>query len=383
MSSQTDVISSRAASLASIISEHTAKVEAYHKENNIPPLNFDPKDIFIDIKYPKDIEASKTAVLDATAELNDLFTGPRALVSNPGFPPLVKFVTLRFIYQFKLVEKVPLDGEISYDELSKETGLKATTLQQLLRAAMTFQLFREQRPGYVSHTSVTLFLLRSEVFRDCTGFTTEDMMPACFAIVDSLLADPTASDPSRSGYMIAHGASDPSFYMHLAKDAEKMRRFTNCMSQATAGPQWSMHYLTDFFPWTSLEAGATVVDVGGSTGQAAYAIAEKAPGLQLIVQDTAEAVAAAEQQKGQNGDRPGSGNVRHMAANFFEEQSVKNADVYLFRSVFHNWPDSQAVGILKAQIPAMKPGAKILIMDELMPDAEKMTLSTARTQRYV
>ncbi|KAJ2975048.1 hypothetical protein NQ176_g5735 [Zarea fungicola] len=198
MSSQTNV-SSRAASLASIISEHTAKVEAYHKENDIPSLNFDPKDAFVDIKYPKDIEASKTAVLDATAELNDLFTGPRALVSNPGFPPLVKFVTLRFIYQFKLVEKVPLDGDISYDELAKETGLKATTLQQLLRAAMTFQLFREQRPGYVSHTSVTLFLLRSEVFRDCTGFTTEDMMPACFAIVDSLLADPTASDPSKSG----------------------------------------------------------------------------------------------------------------------------------------------------------------------------------------
>lgn len=366
--------SGRIAALAAAISENSAIIEAYHSEHNITPPTFDPVDSAIDIEYPDEIQKSKTAILDATAELNDLLTGPRGLVSNPGFPSLVKFVTLRFLYRFKLVEKVPLDGEISYEELAKETGINISAVQQLLRAAMTFHLFKEKRPGYVSHTSVTLFLLRNEVLRDCTGFTTEDMLPACLGIVDALLADPAANDPSKSGYMMAHGASDPSFYMHLAKDPEKIRRFTNCMSQATAGPEWSLHYLTDFFDWASLGSG-TVVDVGGSTGQAAFAIAKVASDLQLIVQDTAQAISAAQ-------ERPGI-RVSHMVSDFFSEQVVKGADVYLFRSVFHNWPDAQAVSILQAQIPALKPGATVLIMDEVMPDVDKMSLSTARTQRMM
>ncbi|MCJ1247515.1 hypothetical protein MMC30_004729 [Trapelia coarctata] len=365
---------SRIASLAASISEHSEKIDAYYHDNGIQPPTFDPVDAPTDIESPDEIQRSKTALLDATAELNDLMTGPRGLVSNSGFPALIKFAMSRFIYRFKLVQKVPVDGEVSYEKLANSTGINASTLRQLLRAAMTFHMFQEKRPGYVSHSSVTRFLLEDPVLYDCTGFTTEDMMPAFLGIVDALLKNPAADDPSKSGYMFAHGANEPSFYLHLAKDPEKIRRFTNCMSQATAGPQWSMHYLTDYFPWESLGAG-TVVDIGGSTGQAAFAISSKAPQLKLIVQDMADAIAAAKEQPGVN--------VSHMVADFFSEQTVKGADVYLFRSVMHNWPDAWAARILRAQIPALKPGAKILIMDELMPDAEKMSLSTARTQRLM
>ncbi|KAI0126675.1 S-adenosyl-L-methionine-dependent methyltransferase [Xylariales sp. AK1849] len=365
---------SRVGHLAASILEHSKKLEAYYQEHDIQPPTFDITDAPAEVQYTNELQSSKTAILDATAELNDLLTGPRGLVSNEGFQALIKFSMIRFINDFQMLNKVPIGTDISYEDLAAGTGLKPSTLRQLLRAAMTFHLFQEKRPGYVSHSSVTRFLLKDDVLHDCTGFTTEDMMPGFLGIVDALRANPAADDPSKSGYMVAHGANEPSFYVHLAKDHEKIRRFTNCMGQATAGPQWSMHFLTDYFPWASLGAG-TVVDVGGSTGQAAFAIAAGAPQLKLIVQDMADTVAVAQEKPGVN--------VSHMTVDFFSEQPVRGADVYLFRSVLHNWPDLWAARILRAHIPALKPGAKILVMDELMPDPQDMTLSTARTQRLM
>lgn len=52
---------------------------------------------------------------------------------------------------------------------------------------------------------------------------------------------------------------------------------------------------------------------------------------------------------------------------FFDPQPV-SAQVYLFRWIFHNWSDAYAIKILQALIPAMKPGAKVLICDGILPE---------------
>ena len=49
-----------------------------------------------------------------------------------------------------------------------------------------------------------------------------------------------------------------------------------------------------------------------------------------------------------------------MAHDFFTPQTVL-ADVYIYRFIFHNYSDEKAVDILKAAIPALKPGSRILI----------------------
>jgi hypothetical protein len=56
-----------------------------------------------------------------------------------------------------------------------------------------------------------------------------------------------------------------------------------------------------------------------------------------------------------------------MKHDFFTPQVVKDADVYLYRWIFHNWGDDQSVEILRAAIPALKPGAKVLINDGCLP----------------
>ncbi|KAK3393373.1 S-adenosyl-L-methionine-dependent methyltransferase [Podospora didyma] len=42
----------------------------------------------------------------------------------------------------------------------------------------------------------------------------------------------------------------------------------------------------------------------------------------------------------------------------------------LLRSVFHNWSDKYCVKILRAQIPALKKGSRILVQDTCMPEEQ-------------
>jgi hypothetical protein len=74
--------------------------------------------------------------------------------------------------------------------------------------------------------------------------------------------------------------------------------------------------------------------------------------------------------------------VSFMKYDFFTPQSVKDADVYLFRWVFHNWADDQSIKILQAAIPALKPGARILINDGCLPKAGSGHRCEEKASRY-
>ena len=59
-------------------------------------------------------------------------------------------------------------------------------------------------------------------------------------------------------------------------------------------------------------------------------------------------------------------NVSFAAYDFFTPQSVVG-NAYMFRSVFHNWSDANAEKILTSLLPALRPGAKVLLVERIMP----------------
>jgi SAM-dependent methyltransferase len=146
------------------------------------------------------------------------------------------------------------------------------------------------------------------------------------------------------------------------------------MSFFTTGEGYSLRHLTDSYPWSSFTSG-TVVDLGGSHGDAAFALARKYPELHLIVQDLPAVVANSTEEKGLN--------VGFMAHDFFEEQPVKDADVYYYRWCFHDWSDKYCIKALKALIPALKKGARVLIVDAVMPPPGALPNDLDRKLRLV
>ncbi|KAI1111588.1 O-methyltransferase [Nemania sp. NC0429] len=102
--------------------------------------------------------------------------------------------------------------------------------------------------------------------------------------------------------------------------------------------------------------------MGGQRGSVAIDLASKFDNLKLLVQDAPPVIQGADSAvPDQLKER-----VQLQPHDLFGEQTVQ-ADVYFFRMVLRSWGDKYAVNILKAQIPALKPGTKILIQDACMP----------------
>lgn len=104
--------------------------------------------------------------------------------------------------------------------------------------------------------------------------------------------------------------------------------------------------------------------MGGSVGFASIALAEANPKLKFVVQDqehtiTEEAKAAVPEHL--------KSRVRLEAHDILNPQPVQ-ADVYFFRWVFHGFADKYAVQVLRALIPVLKKGARIVINDGVIPD---------------
>lgn len=135
---------------------------------------------------------------------------------------------------------------------------------------------------------------------------------------------------------------------------------------------YGIESLVEGHPWGKLGKG-TVVDVGGANGFASAAISKAFPDLKLVVQD----IRITEETRVDYPDP----NIEWMVHDYFTTQPIVGADVYFYRFVFHNLYDEKAIEVLRAAIPALKPGAKILINDECLSEPGKVRWRNERAAR--
>ena len=121
------------------------------------------------------------------------------------------------------------------------------------------------------------------------------------------------------------------------------------------------------------------VDVGGSHGKAAIAVAEAYPEMRCVVQDISEpTIAAAKNSLPDNlKDR-----VEYQVHDFWHDQPVKGADIYFFRYIFHDWSDSNAIKLLRAVVPSLKAGSRVVINDACLPSYGEASMYKLRMSRY-
>lgn len=131
-------------------------------------------------------------------------------------------------------------------------------------------------------------------------------------------------------------------------------------------------HILNGFDWASL-GEAKVVDVGGSHGTLSIALCSAFPALSCTVQDRAEVV---EQAKQANMHPAIEGHISFMAHDFFEEQPVKAAAVYVLRWILHDWSDTYAIKILRALVSALVETSRVLICEVVLP--KPGTVSTLR-----
>ncbi|KAL9621340.1 MAG: hypothetical protein Q9160_004231 [Pyrenula sp. 1 TL-2023] len=277
----------------------------------------------------------------------------------------VNGISLEAIYRWNIPKQVPLNGEISFAELARKVSQAEPTVRRIIRYAIVWhRVFHEPRIGHVAHSSASRLLVEDPEFFDGLGLMFEETWKAFSRTCDAI-EQFGVDDPERTGFAIAHN-TNTTLWNHYKVHPALGKRFAGAMKSATFYPGHSLSFLVSGYPWYSLSPQSTIVDVGGSEGHASIAIAKEHPHLNFIVQGLPDVIDKAPKVSSSSAEATATNRIEYMAHDFFTPQT-REGDIYLFRWIFHDWPDSYVVKILRNLVPALKPAAKIVINEQLMP----------------
>ena len=150
------------------------------------------------------------------------------------------------------------------------------------------------------------------------------------------------------------------FWDYLAAHPEDGALFDAAMSGGASARAEALRAVRD------LSSVGTVVDVGGGQGRLLATLLAAVPGLRGVLVDRPEVVAGADAVLRAAGvaDR-----CEIVGGDFFTAVSP-GGDVYVLAQIVHDWPDAEALAILRACHRAMAPGARLWVIEQVLPPAD-------------
>lgn len=234
------------------------------------------------------------------------------------------------------------DGPRTTTELADEAAAHEPSLRRLLLALAGL--------GILAHVDADRFELTDAGRPLVTGAPDSvsalvrmlcgpEMLRAWQALVSSLRTGHCA-------WELAHGMPVFDYY---AIHPESAAEFNEAMAEHTRDAAPAIVAAGDFARFR------TVVDVGGGDGTLMAAILQAEPGVEGVVFDVPDALG------------PDTDRCRFVAGDFFSSVP-EGANAYLLRQILHDWPDEAATQILRSCRTAMAPGARLLILERMLPE---------------
>ncbi|MEA2239434.1 MAG: hypothetical protein QOC81_4158 [Thermoanaerobaculia bacterium] len=242
-------------------------------------------------------------------------------------------------------------GTRSADHLAEECGAKAGTLLRLLRAAATLGFVVETAPAEFALTPI------GETLRTGTPGSLRDFVIAETAPGHWLPWGRLAEAVRRGGSMAAETlGTDP--WDYYAQNVEEGRSFARAMSNLSTIASQDVARVYD--PGDVKR----IVDVGGSEGVLLRGILGKAPNARGVLFDRADVIEGAKRAVAASdmADR-----IDLVSGDFFGE-IPGGAEIYLLKSILHDWPDDKCEEIVKSVHRAAPEDSRIVLVEMLLPD---------------
>lgn len=244
-------------------------------------------------------------------------------------------------------------GATSLADLAEKSGADPGTLRRLMRYLTCRGVFAQTAEDEYAMTDSAALLLEDHpagrrVWWDLNG--TAGRIEASFT---QLLHSVKTGEPA---YAQVYGLS---FYEDLAANPERAASFNALM--ATHASYFGL--AAGSYDWTG---ASHVVDVGGGTGALLAAILTANPGLRGTLVDLPDVVTGAGARFAEAGL---SDRVTTVGASLFDSLPA-GGDVYVLSNVLHDWNDAAAARILARCAEAVRPGGRVLIIQQLVPEQE-------------
>ncbi|OKH96627.1 methyltransferase [Streptomyces uncialis] len=258
--------------------------------------------------------------------------------------------TMRAAERLRVVELIG-DRRRPAADVAAEAGAEPQPMARLLRALASLGLLREHASGSYSVTPAGALLdpNRPDSLSSFVRMFTEPTMTRAWEHLD---------DSVRTGRTSFDTVFGTDFFSHVARHPEVSADFNAAMGQASRDTAAALPHAYDFGRFTR------VTDVGGGDGTLLAAVLAAHPGLTGVVLDTAEGLAEAPGTL----ERQGLTERCALTTGDFFRAVPAGSDVYLMKSVLHDWADDQVVTILSHCRAVLPPGGVVLIVDPVLPE---------------
>lgn len=253
------------------------------------------------------------------------------------------------------------DTPMSAEDLAAAVKTQPGTLRRLLRALSCQGVFAERPDGTFAHTEMSRLLREDDpnslryIALWCTEPWTWNVWPKLDEAV-------------RSGRNVFEDVYDKEFFPYLNEDApESAHVFNRAMTTSSSQSAQDVAKLLD------LRGVKSVADIGGGQGHVVASLLEKHPGLHGTLLDLPGVVENADPRLRDGGalaDR-----VRIVAGDCREGIPVQ-ADVYIIKNILE-WDDESTRRALANVRTAARPGARVVVIENLVDDTPSMRFTTA------
>ncbi|KAL8783231.1 MAG: hypothetical protein Q9213_004795 [Squamulea squamosa] len=342
------------------------QLDAFIDTNGLESPSFD-QDYLATTKLPEELQSVRNTLINGANDLKKLAMGP-VMHGFEVYFAWTDLLAFRFIYHYGLATHVPLTGSTTYAAIAAAVNLPEILVFRFIRAGMASNIFDETPSGEVRHTALSRLLATSPGFADSVGLEVEELAPAGSSYIAALekWGAEGMREPEKSAFALVNGVEMPIF-AYLAQQPERTRRFGGAMKFWTSDGSWDLRHIVAAYDWAELDRpGASIVDVGGGQGHVSAYIAWSTKSVRFLVQDLPHVVEVAKKQQLPEEIR---GRIDFAVHDFMTPQTLEEKpDAFLLRWILHDWPEEYGMKILRGLIPALKPGAKVLIYEYVFED---------------
>lgn len=246
-------------------------------------------------------------------------------------------------------------GPLAVSELAEKSGAQVQPLRRLLRTLASMGLFTLDGDR-VSLAPVGATL--SRIAPDSLHGAAVMWMETHYAPFGDLLHTLRTGEPAATHYL------GKPFFDWVNENPDRSRQFSNAMASVTSGLR------TGMFDGYALPAGELIADIGGADGSVLVELIRNLPDRRGIVFDLPPVVPAAQSTMTAQGL---DGRVEVVGGDFFD--SVPAADIYVLSYILHDWDDDDATRVLQSAAKAGGPGARVLIVEAILPDGSEPHLA--------
>ncbi|MFI1016244.1 methyltransferase [Streptomyces sp. NPDC020965] len=253
------------------------------------------------------------------------------------------------------------DVPASAEKLAVAVSTEPQPLRRLLRALSCYGVFEERPDGTFGHTEMSRLLREDDPgsLRAIALWCTEPWTWAAW---------PQLDDAVRTGDNVFQELYGKGFFEYLHQDAPDSARVFN-QAMTTSSKQSAL----DVAELLDLTGVASVADIGGGQGHVLASLLEKHPTVRGTLLDLPDVVAKADPRLRDGGEL--ADRVTIVPGDCRRAIPV-DADLYIIKNILE-WDDESTRATLGHVVAAARPGARVVVIENLVDDTPSMKFTTA------